>query len=61
MCLACYPGSCSRYRCLKVPPPVVFVCDQCGQFALAGEYDHTHAVSTPGGQRVCGSCAADEQ
>jgi len=55
MCLKCYPGPCSRYRCLKEPPPVVFVCDRCGNPAYAGEYDHLFGVISVD-EHVCGSC-----
>jgi len=55
MCLKCYPGPCSRYRCLKAPPPVAFVCNCCGNPAYAGEYEHLFSVATPTGH-ICGSC-----
>jgi len=55
MCLKCYPSACSRYRCLRTPPPVVFICNCCGNPAFAGEYEDCFSVATPAG-RVCGSC-----
>jgi len=55
MCFRCYPGPCSRYRCLKVPPPVAFVCAQCATPAHAGSYEALFAEVTAQG-RVCGSC-----
>ena len=60
MCLSCYPGPCSRYRCLKVPPPVAFVCAQCGNPALAGEYAHLFSKPTAQGL-VCGDCLYVEE
>ena len=55
MCLSCYPSPCSRYRCLKTPPPVAFVCPKCANPACAGSYEHLFAEVSPQGQ-VCGSC-----
>ena len=55
MCLSCYPSPCSKYRCLKAPLPVAFVCAKCGNPAYAGEYEALFAEPTPQGQ-VCGSC-----
>jgi len=60
MCLKCYPNPCSRYRCLKEPAPVAFVCAQCGSPAYAGEYDDCFSAAVPGG-RVCGSCLYVEE
>ena len=56
MCLLCYPGPCSRYRCLKAPPLAAFVCDACERPAIVGDYDAINSITTIDGDRLCGSC-----